>query len=77
MSPVIEQKRNCTHIRFKPEDLIHLGELKNMSLLFRLEDGSYLTLTCDVSEDDLHPMLNSAEEMVGVDLLLDEAVHQR
>jgi hypothetical protein len=76
MSPIVEQKKHCTHIRFKSEDLVNLAQLHNMSLIFRLEDGSYLTMTCDLPEDQFTPLLNNAEEMVNVDRLLDEAVHQ-
>lgn len=53
MSPVIEQKPHCTHIRFKGEDLIHLGQLKNMSLIFRLDDGTYLTLSGDLPDVEM------------------------
>lgn len=58
MSPTIEQKSHCTHIRFQAEDLIHLGQLKNMSLIFKLDNGQYLTLSADIQvpiepEDEL------------------------
>jgi hypothetical protein len=50
MAPTIKQTPNCTHIRFKQEDLEHLGSLRNLSLIFRLPDGKMLTLSADVPE---------------------------